>query len=93
MFRIVLAWNNVPPTLGAQAAVDIGEQFTLHRPWHHNVTCTWDQTKNSVLLQAENDFDSDGLALLDEFSDAISACVKDAGDGGIRVLSATAIPT
>ena len=30
--------------------------------------------------------------LMDEFSDAISACITDAGDGGIQVVSVTALP-
>jgi hypothetical protein len=45
------------------------------------------------ILQAENDFDSNGLALSDEFSDAISACIKDAGDGSIDVQSVTVLPS
>jgi hypothetical protein len=48
----------------------------------------WDGS--ALILQADNDFDSNGLALLDEFSDAVSACVKDAFDGLIEVLSRTA---
>jgi hypothetical protein len=39
-------------------------------------------------LQADNDFDSNGLALLDKFSDAIAASVKNGFDGGIDVVSA-----
>jgi hypothetical protein len=38
-------------------------------------------------LQADNDFDSNGLALLDKFSDAIAASVKDGFDGGIDIVS------
>jgi hypothetical protein len=45
------------------------------------------------MLQAENDFDSNGLALLDEFSDAISASVVDGFDGGIEVVSVSQLPT
>jgi hypothetical protein len=43
--------------------------------------------RSALILQADNDFDSNGLALLDEFSDAISACIKDSFDGDLRVLS------
>jgi len=84
MFHIVLEWRGVPEGAGAQAAIDIVEEFT-HRPWHQNVTCTWE---GQVLrLEADNDYDEDGVALLDEFSDAIAACIKDAGDGDGRVVS------
>jgi hypothetical protein len=61
---------------GASAPTDILEEF-LHRPWHANVQCEWDGT--SLWLEAENDFDAKGLALLDEFSDAVVACVKARG--------------
>ena len=72
MYRIVLACKGVHANVGAVAARDITEEFT-HRPWHQNVRCEWDGTR--LMLLAENDFDSDGLALLDEFSDAISASI------------------
>ena len=45
-----------------------------------------------LILQADNDLDSNGLALMDEFSDAISACIKDAGDGSSDVQSVTVLP-
>jgi len=80
----VLACRGVPPNLGREAAHDISEEFT-HRPWHKNVRCEWDGFR--LVLQAENDFDSNGLALRDEFSDAISACVTDGFDGRIEVVS------
>ena len=70
MYRIILVCEGVPPHAGASAARDITEEFT-HRPWHKDVSCVWDGS--TLVLQADNDFDSKGLALLDEFSDAISA--------------------
>jgi hypothetical protein len=45
------------------------------------------------MLKAENDFDSNGLALLDEFSDAISASIADGFHGGIEVVSVSHLPT
>lgn len=90
MYRIVLACKGVPANVGAVAARDITEEFT-HRPWHQNVRCEWDGSR--LILQAENDFDSNGLALLDEFSDAISASIADGFDGGIEVVSVSHLPT
>ena len=84
MYRIILVCNGVPAHSGAVAAQDITEEFT-HRPWHKDASCVWDGSK--LILQADNDFDSTGLALLDEFSDAISACIKDGFDGDLRVES------
>jgi hypothetical protein len=53
------------------------------------VSCRWDGS--FLILQADNDFDSNGLALIDEFSDAISACIKDPGDGDINLVSVTVL--
>jgi hypothetical protein len=86
MFHIVLE-SEVAETAGPQqAALDITEEF-LNRPWHQNVRCTWDG--RALRLEADNDYDDNGLALRDEFSDAISAFVKDPGDGDLRVISVT----
>ena len=90
MYRIVLACNGMPADVGAVAARDITEEFT-HRPWQRNVRCEWDWSR--LILQADNDFDSNGLALLDEFSDAISAFVADGFDAGIDVVSVSHSPT
>ena len=90
MYRIVLACKGVPADLGAVAARDITEEF-IHRPWHQNVRCEWDGSR--LILQADNDFDSKGLALLDEFSDAISASITDGFNGGIDVVSVSLLPT
>jgi hypothetical protein len=92
MYRIVLACKGIDPNAGAQGARDICDEFK-HRPWHKNVTCLWDGSQ--IILQAENDFDSDGLALMDELSDALSACVGSgreiARGGEIEVVSIKAI--
>ena len=90
MYRIVLACRGMPADVGAVAARDIAEEFT-HRPWHRNVQCEWDGFR--LILRAENDFDSNGLLLLDEFSDAISASINDGFDGGIDVVSVNHLPT
>ena len=88
MYRIILVCNGVPAPLGQQGAVDITEEFT-HRPWHQNVRCDWDGEQ--LLLHAENDWDEDGKALLDEFSDAVSACIE--GTFGYQLGVKSIIPT
>jgi len=88
MYRIIMACEGVPANSGAEAARDIAGEFT-RRPGHKNVTCVWDGSK--LILQAENDWDSDGLALIDEFSDAISAYLKGGFDGDIKILSISSI--
>jgi hypothetical protein len=79
----------VPESAGAEAAIDITREFADHRPWHGNVICSWDGRR--LMLQADNDFDSNGLALLDEFSDCIAAYIA-SFDGGITVESVTKTP-
>ncbi len=84
MYRIVLACKGVPTHAGVIGARDISNEFA-RRPQHQNVTCVWDGSQ--LILQAENDFDSNGLALVDEFSNAISACIEGGFDGNIEILS------
>ena len=91
MFHIVLECDaqRLSAEHGQQAAVDIAEEFA-HRPWHTNVRCTWDSP--CLRLEAQNDFDNQGLAIRDEFSDALAACVamhEHAGD--IRLVSITEV--
>jgi hypothetical protein len=42
-------------------------------------------------LQADNDFDANGLSLMDEFSDAISANIAEGFDGDIEIVSITTL--
>ena len=70
IYQIVMTCSGLPPEIGPQAAVDIAAGFKA-RPWHRNVACVWD---GAILrLQAENDYDPEGKALGDEFSDEICA--------------------
>jgi hypothetical protein len=43
------------------------------------------------VLEAENDFDARGLALLDEFSDCLSAYIVEPFDGRIEIESVTMV--
>ena len=70
-YRIALSCHGVPAALGPQAAQDITGEFAEHRDWHQHVQCTWDGSR--LVLEAENDYDSEGQALLDEFADCICA--------------------
>jgi hypothetical protein len=86
MYKVVLSCSGVPVECGAEAASDITREFAEHRPWHKNVSCTWDGSK--LYLSAKNDYDADGVALMDEFSDCISAYIKPGFDGCLNVESA-----
>jgi hypothetical protein len=89
MFHVVLECDaeGLSSEIGEQAAVDIAEEFA-HRPWHTNVRCTW--ASHYMRLEADNDFDENGLALCDEFSDALAACIAMYERlGQIRIVSVT----
>ena len=70
-YRIVLSCHGVPAAIGPQAAQDISGEFAEHRDWHQDVRCTWDGAR--LVLEAQNDYDPEGQALLDEFADCICA--------------------
>jgi hypothetical protein len=89
MYQAILACKGVPVELGLEGAVDVVKEFR-HRPWHQNVHCDWDGKE--LILCAENDWDADAKALLDEFSDAISACIPGTFGYEVEVRSVTAIP-
>lgn len=85
IYRAVLVCDGVPKPAGPEAAVDIAKEFAVHRKRHANVTCVWDGSR--LTLTAENDYDPKGLALLDEFSDCLSAFVVGGFDGDLKVKS------
>lgn len=72
MYHITLVCKGIPTELGPAGALDVAEEFN-HRPWYRNVRCEWNG--EDLLLSAENDWDGDAKALLDEFCDAVAACI------------------
>jgi hypothetical protein len=92
MFKITTIAGGISEAAGQQAARDIQQEFREHRDWHQRVTCTF--TAGTLTLVAVNDYDEDGTALLDEFSDCLSACVSlenISDDGEFRVVSVETI--
>lgn len=73
MYRMVLECCAVPADEGAEAAKDIAKEFAEHRKHHAKVTCSF--AEGIITLVAENDFDKDGQATLDEFGDCIAAYI------------------
>ena len=88
MYRVVLVCDAVPKHAGEATAREITEEFK-HRPWYVNATCIWNGSQ--LVFQADNDFDSNGLTLLDEFSGVIAAYSGEACDGDLRIVSVTGI--
>lgn len=89
MYRIVLQYTGVSEDEGETAARDIAKEFADSRRHHQNVSCVYKD--GTLTLTADNDYDPDGLALLDEFSDCISAYTSDTVDGTLVIKSATRI--
>ena len=92
MFRITMRAGGISLDVGAAAARDIENEFREHRPWHKQVTCSF---SNGILtLIAINDFDRDGLALSDEFSDCLSAYIpleKTSGSAALEIVEVEVI--
>ncbi len=88
MYRITLECFDVPAAAGDEAARDIAEAFRLHYPHEHNVTCTF--IDGTLQLVAENNYDPEGLNLMDEFSDNISAYIEPF-DGDMKLVSVEVI--
>jgi hypothetical protein len=90
-YLITLECTGVPAEVGEEAAFDIAQEFRIHRPWHQNVLCTY-EGDGILRLVAQNDFDDDGEALSDEFSDCMTACIEEAFEAQIRTVSVLQIP-
>ena len=82
MFTIKLVCRGIPKELGPTAATNIAEEFR-YCSRYANAICRW--REDALQLEATSDFDSDGRALAEEFSEAISACVAEPFDGAILV--------
>jgi len=87
-YRILLQLDGLSSELGEGVARDVTAAFS-RRNWHRQVMCNWDG--KVLTLTVENDFDREGRATVDEFSDEISACVNGGFDGDIRLVSVTEI--
>jgi hypothetical protein len=73
MFKVTIRAGGIGSDIGTQAAQDIENEFRDHRQWHEHVTCSF--TDRTLTLVALNDFDRDGRALSDEFSDCLCAFI------------------
>jgi len=80
----VIVCSGVSEHLGAEAAADIQRHFEVDRQHHQNVRCSF--AAGELTLTAENDFDSSGLALQDEFSDCISAFLSETPAGSDLII-------
>ena len=79
--------GGVSSRAGPAAAKHIEREFRENRPWQMHVACSF--ADGTLTLVAVNDYDHDGLALSDEFSDCLSAFISlgdisDEGEFGVE---------
>jgi hypothetical protein len=84
-----MSCDGIPEQYGPQAAVEITNEFAVHRPWQKNVTCVYDSGR--LILTAESEVDSEGLALNDEFSDCLCAYLPILENSNMKIESVTKI--
>ena len=84
VYHITLTCSGLSGKEGAAAVPCILEEFT-HRPWHQNVRSRWQD--GLLWLEGESDYDPKGEALLDEFWDAVFACLHFSGSVHFDIVS------
>jgi len=80
MFRVKVSCEGITQAAWPGAISDVKQEFAS-RVWHQIVDCRW--VGDRLILVADNDYDSDGEALADEFSDTVAAYAP--GTFGYRV--------
>ena len=84
MYRATVICTGLTEPEAREAVTDMLSEFE-QRPWQLEVECEW---REGVLrLSAQNEVDSTGMALLDEFGDVVVACVTYAGEVNMAVES------
>ncbi|WP_156901371.1 hypothetical protein [Azohydromonas australica] len=73
MFRITVTCKGLSESDVSEAVADMLFEFS-QRPWQREVKCEW---REAVLrLSAQSEGDLTGMALLDEFQDAVVAYIN-----------------
>jgi len=84
MFRITVLCDGIAQEEWPEAISDVREEFRS-RQWHHIVDVWWSGQR--LLLTIENDYDANGQALADEFSDTVAACAPGTPGYSVRIVS------
>ena len=88
MLRSTVTCTGLTDSETVEAVSDLLSEFA-ERPWQQDVRCEW---REGVLrLSAQSAVDSNGMALLDEFQDAVVAYIKCEGDLHFEVESVVSI--
>jgi hypothetical protein len=84
VYRTTVICRGLTEQEAQEAVSDMLTEFS-ERPWQEEVSCEW---RDGVLrLSASTDFDRNGMALLDEFGDAINAYISYSGEIHLAVES------
>jgi hypothetical protein len=73
MFKITARASGINAEIGVETAKEIEIEFRGHRSWHERASCSF--VDGDLILIAFNDYDENGLALLDELSDCLAAFI------------------
>ena len=88
MFRVTVKCERIAQRAWPDALEDVRTEFRS-RPWHSIVDVKW--SGDLLLLVADNDYDSSGEALADEFSDTVSAYAPGTAGYQVDVVSVEVI--
>jgi hypothetical protein len=88
MFRATVVCKGLSEAEASEAVADMLAEFSM-RPWQQNVTCEWGE--GLLRLTAQSDADSSGMALLDEFQDAVVAYVNFESEVRFEIESVTCL--
>ena len=84
MYLATVICRGLTDTEAHEAVTDMLSEFK-QPPWQLEVACEW---RDGLLrLSAQNEVDSTGMALLDEFGDAVTAYINYAGEISTEVES------
>ena len=86
MFRTTVSCEGIAPEKWPEALSDVREEF-ISRHWHRIIEIRWSGQR--LLLTVENDYDANGEALADEFSDTIAAYAPGTPGYSVRIVSVT----
>jgi hypothetical protein len=84
MFRVTVSCEGITLAEWPNALADVAKEFAS-RDWHQFVDCRWEGS--TLVLVADNDYDDDGEALADEFSDTVAANAPGTPGYRIRIQS------
>lgn len=84
MFRTTVYCEGIAPEQWPEALSDVRGEF-VNRHWHNIIDIRW--SGQTLLLTVDNDYDANGEAPADEFSDTIAACAPGTPEYSVRIVS------